>query len=262
MLRLLLVEDNEFDAELIEYRIRAEGIKFHLTRVDSRAEFSTAIAREKWDLIITDFSLPSFNAMDVLRIVRAHDTLLPVILVTGTKPEGFGEDFIKKGATDYLMKCSLTRLGSSIRRGIETRKLQEALAKYRTRIKGLTGQLRSFHRDGNPTVGRPIDERLASKLNAIGRDVSFVAKVLRAKPAPAPGSVRLPASASHIHRKLSTREREVADLLGAGKSLKQIAAELSLSEKTVSTYRARILAKLNLVSTGEVVVYMAKNRLS
>jgi DNA-binding NtrC family response regulator len=97
MLRLLLVEDSESDAELIENQIREERIKFRLTRVDSKEEFHAAMVREKWDLILTDFSLPSFNAMDVLAIVRTHDPEVPVILVTGTKPEGFGPDFIKKG---------------------------------------------------------------------------------------------------------------------------------------------------------------------
>ena len=141
-LHLLILEDNPDDAELSIKKLEREGFDVKWTRVDTEEAFRKALA-EKPDLILVDYSLPSFNGLAALEICRQLDLEIPLIIVSGTIGEEIAVECMKSGATDYVLKDKLSRLGPVVKRALEEIKiyrknkqaekaLRESEEKYRT----------------------------------------------------------------------------------------------------------------------------------
>ena len=124
MLKVLLVEDNADDAELLERHMQRERMGVQIKTVESRRAFTTALNGTPWDIVLVDFSLPQFSAMEVLEILARQKLDIPVILVTGTLSEEHAVKFIKQGGDDFILKSSLRRLGSAITKAIEKKSLE------------------------------------------------------------------------------------------------------------------------------------------
>lgn len=122
-IKILYLEDNPNDAELVELLLRKEGMRIDLLRVDSRKEFVDAIRGDKYDVILSDHSLPQFNSSEALRICNLAHVKVPFILVTGTVSEEFAVECLKQGADDYVLKSNLVRLPRAIVNSIRQRKL-------------------------------------------------------------------------------------------------------------------------------------------
>jgi len=118
-LDILHLEDNPADAELVRSMLEADGITCSTTVVQDRAAFVAALERGGFDLILSDYSLPVFNGMDALEMARTRSPDLPFILVSGTAAEDLAIQSLKSGATDYVMKGRLSRLGSAVRRAMD-----------------------------------------------------------------------------------------------------------------------------------------------
>jgi PAS domain S-box-containing protein len=129
-LRVLLVEDSEEDAELLAYELECRGYDFVYERVDTAAAMNVALDKEAWDIIIADYTLPSFSAPAALTLLQERELDLPFIIVSGTIGEDIAVAAMKAGAHDYLMKGKLARLGPTIERELreasERRKRREA----------------------------------------------------------------------------------------------------------------------------------------
>ena len=123
-MRILFVEDLPSDVELIERQLRVDGLAFRSLRVESERQFTKALDEFAPDLIISDFSLPQFDGMRALKIARERDEEMPFILVTGASNEETAVECMKAGATDYLIKGSIKRLGFAVREAIEQRDLR------------------------------------------------------------------------------------------------------------------------------------------
>lgn len=121
-LRLLLIEDNPADAELVLLHLRRHGFEPDCTRVESEAELRTALPAG-WDVVLSDYELPQFDGMRALALVREHDASLPFILVSGTMGEERAVAAMKNGASDYLLKDRLSRLGPAVAHALEQRGL-------------------------------------------------------------------------------------------------------------------------------------------
>ncbi|MHC1698388.1 MAG: response regulator [Geobacteraceae bacterium] len=113
-IRILINEDLPSDAELLEHEIRKGGFHFVSTRVDSREEFLAALDEFRPDLIISDFTLPSFNGMQALALAREYSPFVPLIIVTGALNEEIAVECMKAGADDYVLKDNLRRLVPAI----------------------------------------------------------------------------------------------------------------------------------------------------
>ena len=127
-LRVLILEDNPDDAELVLRELRRGGFEPVWERVETAEDFSAALTRE-WDVILTDFSMPHFNAFGALEILEGRQNAPPCIVVSGTIGEDTAVAAIKAGAADYLMKDRLARLAATIRRELRdqaVRRLHEA----------------------------------------------------------------------------------------------------------------------------------------
>ena len=90
ILQVLVLEDTDADAELVEHELRKAGIQFVSTRAVDREEFLKAIARQPPDIILSDYSLPQFTGLEALRVVKAEGCKAPFILVTGSQTCGCG----------------------------------------------------------------------------------------------------------------------------------------------------------------------------
>ena len=118
-LRLLLVEDNGNDAELILRAVAGAGFEPTCLRVQTAADCRTALTREPWDLVVSDHSLPQFNAMAALHCLHERHLDLPFIVVSGTIDEESAVTILKAGAHDFVTKQNLARLGPAIRRELQ-----------------------------------------------------------------------------------------------------------------------------------------------
>ena len=117
-IRALLVEDNESDAELLRQALHGVGLGVGMTRVTSLAEMICCLQRQDWDVVVCDYSLPGFSAVEALEWVRAHFPALPFIVVSGFLPDRLVVDVLRRGARDFVGKGELFRLGPAIEREI------------------------------------------------------------------------------------------------------------------------------------------------
>jgi len=132
-LRILSLEDDPNDTELIQAMLEAEDIACQLKRVETEAAFVAALEARDIDLILADYTLPSFDGLSALRVAQERRPDLPFIFVSGTLGEDVSIEALKVGATDYVLKTRLSRLVPSVRRAlreaaerIERKRLQEA----------------------------------------------------------------------------------------------------------------------------------------
>ena len=117
-LRILHVEDNPLDAELLYERLRKSDLRFEVTRVMTRPDFEAALERGGFDLILCDYSLPSFSGPDALALAKENCPDVPFIFASGTIGEEPAVEALKAGATDYVLKDRTARLVPAIQRAL------------------------------------------------------------------------------------------------------------------------------------------------
>ncbi|TWI85323.1 PAS domain S-box-containing protein [Lacibacter cauensis] len=134
-LNILILEDNPTDVELIKHALRKEEMQYESTWVDNRPDFITALSNNSFDVILSDNSLPQFEAREAVQIVRNLLPDIPFILVTGTVHEDFIINIMKLGIDDYILKDRLTRLPSAIYQAISNKeaKKEKQLAEIQLR---------------------------------------------------------------------------------------------------------------------------------
>jgi two-component system cell cycle sensor histidine kinase/response regulator CckA len=118
-IHILHLEDNPDDASLVQSTLEAGGIPCTFTRVQTRGDFVATLERGGVDLVFSDFSLPGFDGLSALEVVRTRWPSLPVILVSGTMGEERAIDALKNGATDYVLKDRIVRLVPAVRRAMK-----------------------------------------------------------------------------------------------------------------------------------------------
>ena len=133
-LRILMLEDDSNDAELVQELLEIEHFVFEVTRVEARVEFLAALAQGGIDLILADYTLPSFDGLSALKLAMSICPDVPFIFVSGTLGEEVAIEALKIGATDYVLKTRLSRLVPSVHRALreargrtERKRAEEAL---------------------------------------------------------------------------------------------------------------------------------------
>lgn len=121
IIRILLVEDNPDDALLMVREIKKEenGWKFHIETVSNIKDIIHSLTYKSWDIILADYNLLTFNAMDVKAIVDGLGLNIPFILVSGSINEDVADKLIRQGVSDYINKNRLVKLHPVIRRELE-----------------------------------------------------------------------------------------------------------------------------------------------
>lgn len=118
-LRILHLEDDENDADLVLSTLAAEGIPCQAKRVQTRADFTAAIEHGGFDIIFSDFALPAFDGIAALEMTQKQCPDVPFILISGTLGEELAIQSLKSGATDYVLKQRLSRLAPAVRRAMQ-----------------------------------------------------------------------------------------------------------------------------------------------
>src|ERR1700704_6351376 len=122
-LRVLHVEDNQLDAELVAQALRKGGFSVSAVVVQAEAEFERQLRLQRPDVVIADYNLPQWKGMEALEVLRREGLEIPLILVSGALGDITAVDCIKQGATDYVLKDSLARLAVSVRRALQEKRL-------------------------------------------------------------------------------------------------------------------------------------------
>lgn len=141
-LRILLVEDNPMDAQLILRTLQLAGIDPECECVENAEQFSGALEAARWDVILSDYQLPSFGGPQALEMLKASGREIPFIVISGTIGEDEAVAVMKNGATDYLLKDRLGRLGLAVEQATEQfrlrrerREAEEALRETKERFR-------------------------------------------------------------------------------------------------------------------------------
>ena len=137
-IRVLIVEDADDDAELVLHELRRGGFNPISCRVDTAESMRRELGSGSWDVIISDYSMPDFDAPSALRVLQEHGADVPFVIVSGTVGEDTAVLAMKAGASDYVSKSNLRRLVPAVER-----ELREAAARgERRRGVSLRGGLR------------------------------------------------------------------------------------------------------------------------
>ncbi len=125
-LRVLIVEDSDFDARILVSLLRAGGYEIISQRVETSEDLVAALTAQTWDVVLADYNLPRFSAPEALKLLQERGVDLPFVIISG----GIGEDIavaaMKAGAHDYLMKGNLARLVPAVERELREAEVREA----------------------------------------------------------------------------------------------------------------------------------------
>lgn len=151
-MHILLVEDSDDDAELIACALRNDYPAIQCHHVGSETELHAALARQAWDLVLTDFNLIALSAHEVITVVRADPRDIPVIVVSGYIGEEEAVSLMKSGASDFIPKHNLARLLPAMKREIREAEVRRS---ERQALRALREQER-FLRDITSALGEGI----------------------------------------------------------------------------------------------------------
>ena len=169
-LRILNLEDSPLDAELVHATLTQDGIECEILRVQTRADFAAALESGDFDLILADYSLPSFDGLAALKVAQEIRPEVPFVLVSGALGEERAIEALKSGATDYVLKQRLERLVPAVQRAVreaeertERKRVEEALQYQLDLTKTITDNaadsLFLWDTDGRVTFMNPAAEQ-------------------------------------------------------------------------------------------------------
>ncbi len=183
-LRVLLVEDNEDDALLIEAAL-SEQYDVMVNRVLTGDEMAAALRQGEWDIVISDHNLPGFSAAEALQLAVDSGSDLPFIIVSGTIGEEQAVSAMKAGAHDFVMKGALGKLGPAVEHAVAAgasrrlhRQAVEELRQSREQLRRLASHLEQVREEERASLAREIHDDLGGILTALKMDVAWLRRRL------------------------------------------------------------------------------------
>ena len=182
--RLLHLEDSELDHALVVAHLRRGALRVHEKRIETRAEFESALAMP-WDLVISDYHLPGFSGLEALQMLRAREQAggdaLPFILVSGQIGEDTAVEAMRTGASDYLLKNNLSRLAVAVEHAIAVSETQRArrladveLKASRARLSELAQHLQTSVEAERHAIAREIHDDVGGSLTALKFELDWI----------------------------------------------------------------------------------------
>jgi DNA-binding NarL/FixJ family response regulator len=208
MLRILIADDHTIVRKGLKQILLEEFSNAVIEEVPDAEELIKQVMAHKWDVVVSDLSMPGRSGLDALQQIKSSYPDLPVLILSIHPEEQYALRALKSGAAGYLSKDTAPD------------ELVKAVKKVLL---------------GKKYISQAIAEKLADSFSS--------------------------ASTRQPHETLSDREFDVMKLLANGKSVSDIADMLSLSVTTVSTYRARVMTKMNLKSNSDLTKYAIENKL-
>jgi len=208
MLRILIADDHTVVRKGLRQILLDEFPTAEIDEVADAEELIKKVMAAKWDVVVSDLSMPGRSGLDALQQIKISHPDLPVLILSIHPEEQYALRALKSGASGYLSKDTAPD------------ELVKAVQKVLL---------------GKKYISQSIAEKLA---NTFSSDAVM-----------------------NPHENLSDREFDVMKLLANGKSVSEIAEMLSLSVTTVSTYRARVMVKMDLKSNSDLTKYAIENKL-
>ncbi len=207
-MRILIADDHSLIREGLKKILLESLPTAEIKDVADSADLLKLALNEKWDIIISDISMPGYSGIEILKQIKIHTPLVPVLMLSMHAPEQYAVRAIKAGASGYLTKES---------------------APYEL--------VTAVHQilNGKKYITSKVAEVLAGSLESFSNSLP--------------------------HEQLSDREFEVLRMIVQGKTISEIGEILSLSGNTISTYRLRILDKMNIRTNAGLVKYFMENKL-
>jgi signal transduction histidine kinase len=180
-LKILLVEDDIADAEMVKYALGQSGLHFTFERVDGREEYLQRLKESPPDLILSDYNMPGFDGLSALALAREHAPDTPFIFVTGTLGEERAIETLKRGASDYVLKNTLTHLVPAVHRTLREaaeradRKRAEArLRDSHEQLRALSVYLQYVREEERTRIAREVHDELGQQLTKLKMDLAWV----------------------------------------------------------------------------------------
>jgi len=212
-----MLEDNAADAELTRFALRKGGLRFSVSRVETREAYLKELSQRTPELILSDYSLPGFNGHDALNIAREQCPETPFIFVTGTMGEEVAIETLTSGATDYVLKSRLSRLMPAVNRALreaeerfQHRRAEEQLRQSHEQLRALSVYLQSIREEERTRIARELHDELGQALTGCKLDLSWIASKLPRELKPLIEKAR--ALSSHIDSTIQTVRRISAEL--------------------------------------------------
>ncbi len=208
MIRILIADDHTVVRKGLRQILAEEFTDAYIEDVADAEEVIKKVIKEKWDVVISDLTMPGKSGLDALQFIKQNNPSLPVLILSIHPEEQYAIRVLKAGASGYLSKDTAPdELVTAVKRVMQ----------------------------GKKYITLSIAEKIADSLDH--------------------------GAHTKLHETLSDREFNVFKMIAAGKAVSEIAESLSLSVTTVSTYRARIMAKMNMKSNANLTLYAIENNL-
>jgi CheY-like chemotaxis protein len=173
-LRVLIIEDSEDDALLLLRQLKKDGYIPAYERVDSAEGLQAALKKQNWELVISDYVLPRFSALEALRFLQDHDYDIPCIIMSGRITDETAVAAMKAGARDYVMKDNLKRIGSAIERELAEaevrrarRKTENELARAQLELRAMAHRVVESQEEERRNIARELHDEIGQSLTGL-----------------------------------------------------------------------------------------------
>lgn len=182
-LRILHLEDSPLDHELTRRALTQANISFEIQRVETLADFVQAIQEQIFHIVLADYRLPGFTALDAWAATQAIGLHMPFILLSGAIGEAAAVQAIQLGVSDYLHKDALSTLGRVIHRALDAfqikaaeEKAQQALTLSERRLAEFAGHLQDTIENERASIAREIHDDIGGSLAAVKLDLAWLSR--------------------------------------------------------------------------------------
>jgi signal transduction histidine kinase len=187
-IRLLVVEDSELDYELLLATLARDGPRLRAERVEDESGMREALERAPVDAVLTDHNLPHFDSFSALKLAKAADPDLPVLVVSGEMSEELAVAALHAGADDFILKSRLFRVGPALKRSLQAaaerragRAAARALADSEAQLRELAGHLETAKEQERTRIAGELHDDVGSTITALRFETVALARELQAQ---------------------------------------------------------------------------------
>lgn len=181
--RVLHLEDSTADQALVQLTLRRAGLAHEIRHADTLEAFAQWLQQESFDLILADYRLPGFTALDAWRIVEQRPGHPPFVLLSGAIGEAAAVDAMRLGIADYLLKDDMVRLPHVLQRALEVAEARRArelaaaeLAESQQRLADLAEHLQTSIEEERAAIAREIHDDIGGALAAVKFDLAWIGR--------------------------------------------------------------------------------------